>query len=175
VHNVNMIAAAVLGRRDCMEFSVRRQRPDGSWWYGEANNQHWIDNYHTGYNLVALKEYEAATGDTSFGDAARRGFEFWDRTFWTAEFAPRHSHDSEYPLDVHCSAQGILTHLAFGNLDKADSVARWALHNMWDERGFFWYQRGRWFTNRICYMRWTQAWMYYALAQLIKAHETANR
>ena len=174
VHNVNMIAAALLGRRDCMEFSVKRQRADGSWWYGEAENQHWIDNFHSGYNLVALKEYEAATGDTGFAEAARRGFQFWDEKFWTAEFAPRYYHDHDHPFDVHCSAQGILTYLAFGNLEKANSVARWSLQQMWDERGFFWYQRGRRSVNRLGYMRWTQAWMYCALAKLIKANETAN-
>jgi hypothetical protein len=53
VHNINMMGAALLGRADCMEWSVKRQRPDGSWWYGEAENQHWIDNFHTGYCLVA--------------------------------------------------------------------------------------------------------------------------
>jgi len=168
VHNVNMIGAALIGRRDCMEWSVKRQRPDGSWWYGEAENQHWIDNFHTGYNLVALKELGW------FDDAARKGFEFWDRTFWRKDFAPRYYHDRDHPLDVHCSAQGILTYLAFDQLDKANAVARWALENMWDERGFFWYQRGRWLTNRICYMRWTQAWMYCALAKLIEANEAAN-
>jgi hypothetical protein len=169
VHNVNMIGAALLGRRDCMEWSVKRQRPDGSWWYGEAENQHWIDNFHTGFNLVALQE------TNWFPEAAARGFEYWDRTFWTREFAPRYYHDRDYPFDVHCSAQGILTYLAFGDLGKANAVARWALENMWDERGFFWYQRGRWLTNRICYMRWSQAWMYCALAKLIEANETANR
>ncbi|MEI6084589.1 MAG: hypothetical protein WCS70_09840 [Verrucomicrobiota bacterium] len=167
VHNINMIGAAVVGRRECMEFSVSRQRPDGSWWYGEAPNQRWIDNFHTGYNLVALQ----ATG--WFPEAAQRGFEYWDKTFWTPEFAPRYYHDRDYPFDTHCSAQGILTYLAFGEIQKANAVAQWALANMWDERGFFWYQRGRWFTNRNCYMRWTQAWMYYALAELIKAN--ANR
>jgi hypothetical protein len=175
VHNVNMIGAALLGRRDCMEFSVNRQRPDGSWWYGESENQRWIDNFHSGYNLVALKEYEATTGDTGFLEAARRGYEYWDETFWTAEFAPRYYHDRVHPYDLHCSAQGILTHLAYGNLEKANSVAQWSLQQMWDERGFFWYQRGRRSVNRICYMRWTQAWMYCALAQLIKANETTHR
>ena len=175
VHNVNMIGSALLGRRDCMEFSVKRQRADGSWWYGEAENQHWIDNFHTGYNLVALKEYEAATGDASFQEAVRRGFEYWDRTFWTTEFAPRYYHNREYPFDIHSSAQGILTYLAFGRVDKANAVARWALRNMRDERGFFWYQRGRRLANRICYMRWSQAWMYCALARLIQANETAKR
>ncbi len=175
VHNVNMIGAALVKRRDCLEFSVRRQRPDGSWWYGEAENQRWIDNYHTGFCLVALTEYEAATGDTSFAKAAQRGFEYWDGTFWREDGAPRHYHHQTYPLDCHCSAQGILTYLAFGNLTKANVVAQWTLRNMWDERGFFWYQRGRWITNRLCYMRWTQAWMYCALAKLINANETTNR
>lgn len=165
VHNINMIGAALLGRQDCMEFSVKRQRPDGSWWYGEAPNQHWIDNFHTGYNLIALRE------SGMFPEAARRGFEYWDRTFWREDFAPRHYHDREYPFDVHCSATGILTYLAFGEIEKANAVARWAVENLWDDRGFFWYQRTRWFTNRICYMRWAQAWMYYALAKL---NETAN-
>lgn len=175
VHNINMIGAALLGRGDCMEFSVKRQRPDGSWWYGEAENQHWIDNYHTGFNLVALKEYEQNKGDSRFRDAAVRGFAYWDKTFWREDGAPRYYHDRTFPSDVHCSAQGILTYLAFGRIDKAQWVARWALENLWDERGFFWYQRGRWFTNRICYMRWAQAWMYFALAELMKTDENANR
>jgi len=168
VHNVNMIGAALIGRRDCMEFSVKRQRPDGSWWYGEAENQHWIDNFHTGYNLVALKELGG------FEEAAHKGFTYWDQTFWRPNFAPRYYHNQDYPFDVHCSTQGILTYLAFGELKKANAVARWAIENLWDDRGFFWYQRTRWFTNRVCYMRWAQAWMYYALAKLIKANETSH-
>lgn len=163
VHNINLIGAALLGRADCMEFSVKRQRPDGSWRYGEAANQEWVDNFHTGYCLVALRE----TG--LFPEAAARGFEYWDRTFWTADFAPRYFPGRDCPQDIHCCAQGILTYLAFGQPDKARRVANWAIANMRDRRGFFWYRRGRWGTNRLDYMRWSQAWMYYALASLIRA------
>jgi hypothetical protein len=168
VHNVNMIGAALLGRRDCMEWSVRRQRADGSWWYGEAENQRWIDNFHTGYCLVALREMGG------FDEAAQRGFDFWARTFWREDGEPLYYHDRRWPVDVHCCAQGIVTFLAFGKLAEANRVARWALANMWDERGFFWYQRTGARINRVCYLRWTQAWMYYALANLIKANETTN-
>ena len=168
VHNINLMGAALLGRRDCAEFSVKRQRPDGSWSYGEAGNQQWIDNFHTGYNLVALRELGG------FEEAARRGFEFWDRAFWLPDGMPRYYHNATEPVDIHCCAQGILTYLAFGELAKANTVARWALENMWDARGFFWYQRGRFVTNRINYMRWSQAWMYFVLSELIKANETAN-
>lgn len=171
VHNINMLGAALLGRRDCLEFSMKRQREDGSWWYGEAVNQRWIDNFHTGYNLVALKEYEARTGDRGFVDNAERGFAFWEKTFWRADGAPRYYHNRDYPWDTHCSAQGILTYLAFGRVEPAARAARWALENMWDKRDFFWYQRGRYCVNRLSYMRWTQAWMYHALAELLRAIE----
>ena len=171
VHNVNMLGAALLGRRDYMEFSVKRQRVDGSWWYGEAANQRWIDNFHTGYNLVALKDYERRTGDRGFAECAERGFAFWERTFWRADGAPRYYHDGDYPLDAHCSAQGVLTFLAFGRVEQAVQVARWVVENMWDRTGHFWYQRGRCVTNRLSYMRWTQAWMYCALAELLSVIE----
>jgi hypothetical protein len=172
VHNVNMIGAALLGRRDCMEFSVKRQRADGSWWYGESENQHWIDNFHTGYSLVALKEYERRTVDHSFADCAERGFAFWEKTFWLVDGAPRYYHNEDYPFDPHCSAQGIVTFLAFGRVEKAIQAATWAVENMWDKRGYFWYQRGRRGINRLRYMRWTQAWMYYALAELLPVIES---
>ena len=169
VHNINLMGAALLGRRDCAEFSVKRQRPDGSWPYGEAGNQQWIDNFHTGYNLVALRELGG------FTDAAQRGFAFWDRTFWLPDGTPRYYHNATQPADIHCCAQGILTYLAFGETGKANGVAHWALENMWDARGYFWYQRGRLLTNRIQYLRWSQAWMYFALSELINAHETTHR
>jgi hypothetical protein len=165
VHNINMIGAALLGRRDCMEFSVRRQRADGAWWYGESANQRWVDNFHTGFSLVAVREMGG------FEEAERKGFAYWDRTFWTEDFAPRYFEGGLLPLDIHCCAQGVVTYLAFGQVEKARRVAQWALDNMWDERGYFWYQRTRWWTTRICYMRWAQAWMYYALAKLLRAEK----
>ena len=36
-----------------MEYSCTRQLADGAWWYGEEPEYHWIDNFHTGYNLTA--------------------------------------------------------------------------------------------------------------------------
>lgn len=169
VHNINLIGAALLGRRECAAFSVRRQRPDGSWWYGEAANQRWIDNFHTGYCLVALQELGG------FEEAVARGYAYWERTFWRADGAPFYYHDGRGPVDVHCCAQGILTYLAFGDLTRANRTARWTVDHLWDARGFFWYQQTRWGTNRINYLRWAQAWMYVALAKLIGANETANR
>ena len=39
---------------------------------------------------------------------------------------------------------------------------------MWDERRYFYYQVFPFFTSKIPYMRWSQAWMLYALAILLE-------
>jgi len=46
-------------------------------------------------------------------------------------------------------------------------VFQWAMNHMWDERGFFYYRVLRFFTIRIPYMRWAQAWMLLAMSTLL--------
>jgi hypothetical protein len=43
------------------------------------------------------------------------------------------------------------------------------MQNLRDETGFFYYQQRRFFKVRIPYMRWSEAWMMYALARLREA------
>jgi hypothetical protein len=52
----------------------------------------------------------------------------------------------------------------------ARRVASWTIKNLRDKRGFFYYQRRRFYTVRKPYMRWTQAWMLYALARLVEGN-----
>jgi hypothetical protein len=49
----------------------------------------------------------------------------------------------------------------------AHSVFKWAMRNMWDNRGFFYYRVHRVGTVRTSYMRWSQAWMLVALSKLV--------
>ncbi len=185
-HNANLLAAALLcrafshtGDRRFLEpaftvarYSVGKQLPDGSWWYGEAATQKWIDNFHTGYNLGALQDIGRYAGTDEFDAAMRRGFEFYRTHFFRADGAARYFHDRTYPIDIHSVAQSILTLLAFRDLHPesvslANSVWRWAMEHMWDERGFFYYRVLRLCTIRTSYMRWSQAWMLRALVSLL--------
>ena len=50
-----------------MLYSCARQNLDGAWFYGEAPKYHWIDSFHTGYNLDSLKRYVDSTNETEFG------------------------------------------------------------------------------------------------------------
>ena len=181
-HNANLLAAALLcrayrhtGDRKFLEpaftvarYSTGKQRPDGSWWYGEAPTQKWIDNFHTGYNLGALQDIGRYAGSDEFDAAMRQGFEFYRTHFFREDGAARYFHDRTYPIDIHSVAQSILTLLAFRDLhpesvSQANSVCRWAMEHMWDERGFFYYRVLRLCTIRTSYMRWSQAWMLRAL------------
>lgn len=185
IHNANFLGAALLARvaKHCGEkkftdlalkaarWSAAKQRDDGSWPYGELPKQDWIDNFHTGYNLSGLRVLGECAGTTEFEAHVRRGFEFYRGHFFLADGTPRYFHNQTYPVDVHCVAQSIITllefkHLDAGNVQLAHSVHDWALDHMQDKRGFFYYRVLPYCTIRTSYMRWSQAWMFLALATL---------
>ena len=155
-------------------FVANRQRDDGSWTYGTAPAQSWIDNFHTAYILFSLQRIiEACPGGDEFRSALERGYRYWKNNFFLAEGWPKYYHDDPYPADAHAAASAIVTLVECRKLDEtslnmAQNIARWTIQNLRDERGFFYYQRRRLYTIRKSYMRWTQAWMLYALARLLE-------
>ncbi|MBZ5656141.1 MAG: hypothetical protein LAO56_12790 [Acidobacteriia bacterium] len=186
VHNAHFLAAALLCRvykhtgdekflspaLRVASSSAAKQHADGSWDYGEATSQRWIDNFHTGYNLCALESISRHAETTQFDAHIRHGFEFYRSHFFREDGAVRYFHNRTYPVDIHCVAQSIITLLAFrdlspDNLRLAHSVFRWAMDHMWDNRGFFYYRVLRWGTIRTSYMRWSQAWMLLAMSTLL--------
>ena len=193
-HNANLLAAALLCRvykhtgnakllglsLTVARYSVSKQCDDGSWHYGEAPSQRWIDNFHTGYNLRALQAVCRYAGTSEFESSIHRGFEFYRTHFFREDGAARYFHDRTYPIDIHSVAESILTLLAFRELDSrnvalAQSVFHWAIDHMWDERGFFYYRKLRLGTIRTSYMRWSQAWMLLAMSTLLRELKVEGR
>lgn len=191
VYNANLLAAALLCRvahvtgRDkfvspalrATRCAVAKQKADGSWDYGDLESQRWIDNFHTGFNLGALHSIGVYTGSSEFADSLRRGFAFYTANFFRGDGAPKYFHNATYPIDAHCVAQSLITLTEFQYLDSASAsqagkVFQWALQNMWDERGFFYYRVLRLLTIRASYMRWTQAWMLLALATFARGAQS---
>lgn len=183
VHNANFLGAALLSRiyKHCGEkkfldpamriarYSAARQHDNGSWDYGELSTQRWVDNFHTGYNLCALRLISTYAGTSEFKNHIRRGFEFYRTHFIREDGAPKYFHDRVYPIDIHSVAQSIITLISLKDLDVssvklANSVYQWAMNNMWNRRGYFYYQVHPFYKNRISYMRWSQAWMLLALS-----------
>ena len=188
VHNANLFGAALLCRvslltgqtrflepaLDAARYSASKQQSDGSWAYGEPRSQRWIDNFHTGFNLVALKRISEYAGTREFDTSIVCGQEFYKDHFFREDGAPRYFHNATYPIDIHSVAQSVITFvelkdLAEGNNPLAYSIMNWGLRNMWDARGFFFFQKLPYYTVRIPFMRWSQAWMLMALSTLLEA------
>ena len=156
-------------------FVVRHQNEDGSWVYGTGEQQQWIDNFHTAYVLSSLFRIGKACqrDDSEIMKALGDGYDFWSKSFFLADGWPKYYHDQLHPADSHAAATAIVTltelrELDDGALSLAQKIAAWAIENLRDASGYFYYQRRRLFTVRTPFMRWTQAWMVYALARLLE-------
>lgn len=188
IHNSNMLGAAMLARtarhtanqaymevaRAAMEYSCARQRADGSWWYAEAAKYHWIDNFHTGYNLDSLRTYIDSTGDDKWLPSLRKGLEFYKAHFFEENGCPKYYHDRCYPVDSQCAAQSIET-LTLSSadhpscLDLAIRVAGWTIENMQGSDGHFFYRIYPFVKAKTPMLHWAQATIYKALALLLEA------
>jgi rhamnogalacturonyl hydrolase YesR len=197
IHNSNMLGAALLARvaahtgdnqarelaREAMVYSCARQNPDGSWFYGEAPMYHWMDNFHTGYNLDSLKRFVESTGDTDFEENLRRGLRYFKLHFFEADGRPRYYHNKTYPTDIQCAAQAIDTLAFFSDRDDvtlpiALKVAKWTLDHMQAPDGHFHYRDLGWTKVKTPMLHWGQGTMFKALAHLltvIEARETSGQ
>jgi polysaccharide biosynthesis protein VpsJ len=189
VHNANTLGASLLARTSsythselwrelaakAMLYTARYQRKDASWYYGQAANLHWVDNFHTAYVLDCFHWY----GKTASGDLFDRqmmdGYWYWKKTFFLSSGAPRYYNHKTLPLDIQCSSQAIDTLVLFRDRDPdslslAMKVAQWTIDNMQDPTGYFYYRRySRWVVNKTPTLHWGQATMLCALAGLYQA------
>ena len=188
IFNASLLAAEVLasvghltGEEELINLAERatcyvinNQQPDGSWTYGTDPKQSWIDNFHTAYVLFSLKRIiDVSSRKEEFQPALERGYRYWKNNFFLADGWPKYYDHDLYPADAHAAASAIVTFLECRELDNdalrlAQDVATWTIQNLRDNRGFFYYQRRRFYTVRKPYMRWTQAWMLYALSRLLE-------
>jgi hypothetical protein len=186
IHNSNMVGAAVLTRtakytnnkeylevaKGAMRFSCSRQLPSGAWLYGEKPINHWIDNFHTGYNLDALRDYTDYSGDHEFEANMRKGLEFYKANFFESNGRPKYYHNRTYPVDSQCASQSIETLANYSDRDPSalilsSQVARWMIKNMFDRKGFFYYRQYPIMKAKTPMLHWAQATMYKALSTLL--------
>lgn len=185
IHNANLLGAALLARLHSLQptetfrckalqavrYSLERQRPDGSWPYGEGPKQQWVDSFHTGYNLVALERVRRLVDLDGVDSAIRKGYTFYLEQLFEPGGVAKYFHNRTYPVDAHSIAQAFITLVELRDYDErsrqtAIDVYRWTLRHMRDKRGWFYYQKRSLWTNKIPYMRWCQAWMLLGLAHL---------
>ncbi len=195
VHNANLLGARFLAElfretgdrqyrdlaREAVLYSASAQLPNGAWYYGEHPMHHWIDNWHTAYNLDAILDYGLNTESKEFEAVYHKGLQFYHDHFFNPDGAPRYYWDRDYKFDIQSASQAIDTLVTAGTVHRqpamlatAGRVARWAIDNMQDSAGYFYLWKNKWWTNKTPTFHWGGTTMFHALAHLLletKNHE----
>jgi hypothetical protein len=188
IHNSNLLAAGLLARLSASEpdrdgfgaaaaaavrYSTARQRADGSWPYGERPNLGWVDNFHTGYVLDALRVCaDAGVAAAAAENAWSSGLAYYRRTFFLADGTPRYYPNRLFPIDAQSVAQGIQTLSIAARHDPSCAREAWevfafAQRHMLSDDGLPIFQRRRYWSNRAPHFRWVVAPMLMALSHLL--------
>lgn len=158
-----------------VKYAADHQQESGAWAYGLASFHYWIDNFHTGYNLECIYEYQKYCNDEQFDEVLEKGLEYYLSNFFTDAGIAKYYNKKTYPIDIHAPAQLVLTLFKMNRLgENSDLVYRvlaWTVKNMQDKKGYFYYQAKKLFKSRIPYMRWAQAWMFFALSYYLRYYK----
>lgn len=190
VHNASLWAAAWVGfvgnelnnndyksiaRHVAMQ-SVSEQSSDGSWVYGARSHHQFIDGFHTGYNLEALHQLKLSLNTDEFDEPIERGMAFYKAHLFEKDGTAKYYHNNRYPLDPHSVAQAVITLIKVGNreedIEMAGKVLRWSVQELYlPDKNQFVYQKSARTTNKINYVRWTQAWMYLSMSIFLRSQK----
>jgi len=193
VFNASLLGARLLSRvyaytrqeelaelaREAVAYCCEHQNADGSWFYSTLPWHQWIDNFHTGFNLECIVDYRHYTGDNRFDRHIEKGMDFYLANFFDAEGRSKYYNDSLYPIDIHAPSQLFVTLQKAKMFEKhrqlAERVVNWTVENMQSPKGYFYYQKRKYLTNKIAYMRWSQAWIFYGLSFYILGETGCDR
>lgn len=173
-----------------VSYTINRQNENGSWYYGESRqekgywqkgengteyqkdvryrgNVSYIDSYHTGFVLENISDFMKFIGDYSHIETIKKGVDFYENNFFLEDGTPKYFYDRTYPIDIHSSAQAIITFSKLKDISNRnhvlEGIVHWMIDNMQDRRGQFYFRKGRVFKNKIPFIRWSQAWAFNAL------------
>lgn len=174
IHNASLLVASVFARRGHLEeaqpairYTLARQRPDGSWPYGEEPGLDWADGYHTAFLLWTLPRVNQE-------EALASALDFYLARLVDPDGAVRASPESRYPVDIHSCASSIWALADLHDrdpraLEAASRILAWTLANMRRDDGRFAFQKRRAFRSSVPYARWSDGHMLLALSEYLTA------
>lgn len=195
VHNVSISLGALLARlardfdapawaelaHEVLQFTLSEQRDDGAfeYWAAHQSTGRHVDNYHTGFVLRALLQYE----DLGYAEASaplERAWAHYAREFVRADGTVRTIEGQYLPVNIHACAESILCGATLADrfpdaLDLAERAYRWTAENLRNDDGSFGYGIFGYGYQPMAYTRWGEAWMLRALAELTCASPANGR
>jgi polysaccharide biosynthesis protein VpsJ len=193
VHNANLLGASYLAQTlqymhrseqetirnkilKSVRFSMLDINPDGAWPYGTKPFHRWVDNFHTAFNIESLIYISNHLGTDELVPVLKQVIDYYLAHLFTEEGLPKYYNNQLYPIDIHVIAETIvLFQLLRKNgliwdLERISQIETQLLQligEFQDEQGYFYYQKYQKRWNRIPYIRWGQAWMFFALSHCL--------
>lgn len=189
VFNANMLVAEVLAKsyfltgnenfktqaQKAVDFNLHFQKENGRWnykYYPETKKEKKQIDFHQGFMLLSLSEYEKYTNDKRLiiEKSLETGLNFYKEKQFKINGAGYYRLPTFWPVDIHNQAVGIITFARLSNLNSsylpfAELILEWTNKNLYNnKKGFYYYKKYLLFTNKISYMRWSQSWMLLALS-----------
>jgi len=162
--------------KQSLDFVINYQKSNGKWNYSinpDTGVEREQIDFHQGYvvesinnicNLLDLK-------NSKYRKSIKFGIEFYRQNQFFEDGRSKWRIPKTWPIEIHNQAQGIITFTLLNKinnnyLDFAQTIALWTIKNMQHKSGYFYYRKNKFYTNKISYMRWSQAWMLLALSTL---------
>jgi hypothetical protein len=162
-----------------IDFVLSKQHKNGEWWYS-LNNVENIErqqiDFHQGFVLISLSNLNSMLPEPrkDVQQSIERGLSYYKNNQFYANGRSLWRIPKVWPTEIHNQSQGIITFSKLKDYDLsyfpfAHTIMEWTINNMQDKRGYFYYRKYPLFTNKIPYIRWSQAWMLLAFAELLSS------
>lgn len=191
VHNANLLAASFLSTiekyflsdeiktkiKKSLNFSISDIDENGAWAYGTKPFHRWVDNFHTAFNIECLINIRDNLDLPELNGKIEKVLDYYLQNLFTAEGLPKYYNNKLYPIDIHVIAE---TFVVLSKIKTAqikydenkfnciENTLKKLVEEFQDKKGYFYYQEnkcfGKNYWNKIPYIRWAQAWMFYALS-----------
>ena len=192
-YNASLLAATVLAKLysltknemyknyaiKAVDFVVSKQHADGHWNYSmdDKGKERIQIDFHQGYIIDCIADVVqyANIQNEKYVEAISKGTVYYREQQFFENGQAKWRLPKIYPVEIHNQSQGIITFCQkkqYANFAK--TIANYTIDNMQDKKGFFYYRKLKNYTHKTPYMRWSQAWMFTALTELIIAEEVTK-
>ena len=188
-YNASLLAATVLAQLyfitkkeeyksdalKAVDFVVSKQHADGHWNYSISENgkERTQIDFHQGYVIDCIDDIINYCGieNEKYINAVKIGTVYYRQNQFFENGQSKWRLPKLYPVEIHNQSQGIITLARMRKLNPeyltfSETIASYTIDNMQDKKGFFYYRILKSHTNKISFMRWSQAWMFLALTEL---------
>lgn len=163
---------------DILKSIIKYQNEDGYWNYHvnlkTATQKKQID-FHQGFILDDILRIMKVYGwEKEIEDSFKKGLNYYKINQFNNNGRSYYRVPKKWPVNIHNQSQGIITFTNAANAgfgehyrEFAETIFDWTVNNMLGKDGHFYYLKYPIFTNKIPYMRWSDANMLYAISHLI--------